>query len=1667
MAISFNVEPYYDDFESVASGNTLSPKEQYQRILFRPGKAIQARELTQLQTQLQNQVSSHGDHTFKDGSVVVPGAVHLHNKIDYVKLDSVNAYCDTVAELVGTEFTDGSNVARVVHATLASGSDPITIFVKYISGTTFADNATITDGANKSAEVKASAASGFGSIVALEDGIYYIKKHFVVAKAKTIILSKYTHNVSFDIGLLVTESLVSSGTDASLNDNATGTPNESAPGAHRYSITATLSSQAVNATNGNFVLVARLEDGFITKNARTADYNHLADELARRTFDESGNYYVNPFKALVKDHASDTTKLTLGIEPSKAYVRGYEIQTLGTTNVNFDRARTSERVTDKVTEITHNNYIEIDNMDGFPDITTFGKISIENSSGTEIGTCRARSIERVSGSGGTTASRYRLHIFDFTGTMTAATQLDAQSSFDFAANIAQTSSVNVFNLGPDSLIYKLPYDRIKTLNTVVGAGTPDYNYRFETNRIIAANGVVTSGSVSFTTAVANEVFGTKANNTNWVLVNDNGTGLTDNPAVNVNNITVNGAGTTATITGLTAFNGDTLRLIAPFIRTANHKTKTLSGNTAVNFSAGVTGGYDGAASSHPRGQYLGHADVHELVSVVETSGGANVTTHFELDTGQRDDYYDRGSVKLKSTSNYTAAAALTVTYKYFSHSAGDFFTVDSYTGQIDYTAIPKIGDIELRSAVDFRPRVADAGGAFTGTGAITAHAPTRFTQFETDIQFYLGRIDKVFLDSKGNFGIAGGVPSRYPEPPEIPSDSMHLYTMTIPAYTLTADEVTLDFIDNRRYTMRDIGRIDKRISQIEYYSVLSFLEAEAQNKQILDSNNDPRWKSGFLVDAFSNTRMGNSASAEYRAAIDIKNRILRPGFASGNAALDYHASSTTQKTGDLVTLPYTTNTTASNLISQTQYSGQINVNPYDVFNWTGAMSLTPSTDEWRDIDRRPEVVINNDGEFDAMKAALEPQVGTVWNDWSTNWTGEKSWQRSGNWNIQTEKGNSRRTGIQQTIEVQTSRFSAGDRIVEVNFIPFMRTRLVAFTATRMKPATQVYAFFDGVSVANFVSTTASSYTPLVGINNVTVHPAGATTLTTDANGAVSGTFLVPNNSSLSFKTGEKEFKLTQSSSNDDEVTETSATAMYNASGLLESRENVIISTRTPVIQRLSVEEKRVDNRETSRRRVNWSDPLAQSILLDQAAFVTGVDLYFTAKDAGIPVNVSIREMVNGFPTQKIIPFSDVTLNPSAVSTSAATTFAFPSPVYLQDGVEYAIVIMSNSNKYLVRYAEIGKEDQNGNRISQQPYAGVLFKSQNASTWTADQNKDLTFVLKRAVFDISATRNAVLRNAALPSRALVTDPLTTVVSGASASNVFTVTHRDHGMSAGDSVTLAGFAATNGYTPAELNKAHTITAIARDSYTITVAGSGHASAITAGNGGGDTCQATQGLEWNTARPVLQNIILPNTSQSWTIKDTAVGNGTSIGSTAAAVIANENYTPLSPKVIKSGSTHTVQFDGSFSSTTNYLSPVIDMERASVITIGNRIDNSSVVAETDPSKGSNLAKYVTKTIELNDSSDGLKLYLDINRPNGSFVDVYYKIGNTAGTFDTESWVAMTPNGNSGQVPYSDGTTYEETSFDVTTAAFTIFAIKIVMRSTGTSVIPQCQDLRAIALRV
>ncbi len=1674
MAIKFNIEPYWDDYNT-PTADGLTPKEKYNKMLFRPGHAVQARELTQMQSMLQNQVSSIGDHMFKEGSIVIPGGVSIYNKIDYLKLSAVNT--TNMSELIGVEFISGTNKAKVVHAEAATDTDPVTLWINYTSGDKFVDGTTLADTTTLTATV---ASSGYGSLVSVDDGIYYIKKHFTIVKKSTIILSKYTTDVSYDVGLKITESIVSSGDDATLNDNAAGSPNESAPGAHRYSITTTLTKQANNANIGNFVLLARLVSGDIVKHARVSDYAILEDTLARRTFDESGNYTVNPFPAQIKDNVGgDTTKLTIGIEPSKAYVRGYEIQTLNTTNVDLKRARDADLAADTVTEVSHNNYIDVSGVTDLPEIENFNIVQLLNSGGIQTGTVRIRSIQAL-----VTAGQYRLHVFDLIGTISGAVSIDSPSSSFNATTIVAS------NLATDSLLYSLPYTRIKTCSAETDPLSPaDYNYRFEANRVF--RGVVASTvggdiQVAFNIGLANEVFGNKETDTNWILVN-----TTDSSTIvdfALADLTIDGSGNIATIGNLAATytgpdaspNGNTFSLVAPIIVTKDHKSKTLVIDKLTVLP-------DTADFTNPVN--LGHCDVLRITSIVE--GSDDVTEHFDFFNGQTDTHYGVGSVQLKADTNYTVNADLTVKYDYFDHGIGDFFTIDSYS--IDYADIPSHNGIELRSAVDFRPRMKDGGGGFDGTGAALGSCPRPNTQFETDIQYYLNRIDKVYLDKDGEFGVLEGVSDLNPKEPGTPKDAMVLYHLFIPAFTLTPNEVSIKFIENRRYTMRDIGKLDRRIGNLEYYTTLSLLEKEAENKQILGSTGMARWKSGFLVDSFTSTNIARATSNEFRSGIDRSTGTLRPLFNEGNIGFEYDSTSTTQRTGDLVTLPYTTKT----IISQTQSSGTINVNPFDVFNWTGSLSLSPSSDEWKDTERRPQLIVNNDGVFDALRDIVDATVstGTVWNSWQTNWSGSTSssstsTSTSTNWwfrnttqttnTTTTTNTGQNRSGVNTTIGTDTVETNIGDRVVEVNFAPFMRSRLVEFTGTRMRPNTQVYPFFDGISVVDYVSTTASSVLPSVGVNTNTVHPAGATTLTTDANGAITGTFFVPNNESLSFKTGDKTFLLTDSSVNNEEDTGTFASETYSAKGLIETKENVVISTRVPTIQRTNVSDSRVitststsSSSNTSSQRIRWADPLAQSILLDidGGAFITSLELFFSTKDANIPVQVQFRKMDQGIPTQEVIPFSDITMNAADVNVDGTSTkFTFEAPVYLQDGIEYCFVIMANSNEYKVKYAEIGAEDDAGNRISKQPYNGVMFKSQNASTWTPDQNKDLTFKMNRAVFNITAPASLVLKNTLLPTRALTNDPFQTVNSSAEV----VVTHKNHGMLNGNSVTIAveeSITSINGIPLAEIEATHTISNVERDRYTIT------ATTVATGTGidGNNTVTATQNLAFNTIYPLVQEITLPNTGMVWGIKDSTENTGI-LGSTYLPVIINENYTPSTAKVVKQGSTSSLYLNGIFVSSKDNISPVVDMDRCSAITISNRIDNPAASAaagfnvvanynaETDASNGSVLAKYITKTVKLDETSDQIKVYLDVNRPSFTNVKLYHKTGSESTTFDTEAWVEINP--ATGTVPYSDSGDFSEMEYTIDVADFTMFAIKIVFTSQTTAKVPSAQSLRAIALQ-
>ena len=1744
MAVKFNIEPYWDDFET-AGADGLSPKEKYNKILFRPGHAVQARELTQLQSILQHQVSSHGDHMFKEGSNIL-GELHVHNFCDYLKITTTTT---TLTDFIGVELTDGTTTAKVLHVEAATDTDPVTLFVNYTSGPAYTTSSSVT---GTGINVSSITGVGFGSIATITDGIYYIKKNFVVVKAKTIVLSKYDVDVSLDLGLTIEESLVDSSADTSLVDNAAGTPNASAPGAHRYKISAIFSTRASDSTTGDFVLLARLDGGILVTDNRKTDYNKIADTMARRTHDESGNYTVTPFSASFKAHDSDDDLFVCVVEPAKAYVHGYEIEKVSPTNVAINKARESQLVTDRVVQIETNNYIDIKTLVSFPDTVTFDKVNIKDGASV-VGTCRVRAVEGyVSGT-----TTHRLHVFDYIVTTAHTIEADftlAGTTGNFTAVITDS------NLGEDSLVFPLPQARVKTCNALTDGNT-DFNYQFASNRNLGTNTAVSGGTVQFEGATANEtlVSATTSNLPQFILI-DNSTNAQVTLATGDISVTnpVSGA-STIDISNLSQANSTSMTLFAPTTRSLTHKTKDkTAGTSAITYAGGT---------DYKAWNTLNHSDVISLTSVVTDNAAAtDITDNFEIHDGQTGSYYGHGKFRVKPTSNYVITTDIVVSYDYFTHSSGDFLTIDSYdlVNDIDYCDIPKFQDIELRSAVDFRPRMGDAADTFDatdggGTNAAVGVCPTPNTQFQTDLQFYLPRKDLIYVSKDGHIGVTYGTSALNPLLPEAPKSSMVLYHLSVPAYTCLPSEVQITYIDNKRYTMRDIGKIEKRVQTLEYYTTLSLLETEANALQVLDpSDGTLRFKSGFLVDSFKSTTVGRTNSPEYKAGIDPSSGSLRPLFSEGNANLmydTYGTNSTTRLSRNLITLPFT----HTPLITQTQSSGEINVNPYSVFNWTGRIELEPQSDEWKDIDRRPDVLLNNDGVYNALLDVMEASTatGTVWGSWVTNWTGESSNTSTTSagriytdTTTTTKTGTKSKTGIKTTIETGTVVESQGDRQVSIAFRPYIRSRIIYFTATLMRPNTTVHAWFGGVLVDDWVRAYDSNDTlpvPLVGPNSETAHPLGANTLTTDAAGSVSGTFFVPNNSTTNFLSGQKQFVLIDSTTPEqlDTVT-TQAFGTYYAKGQLEVVEQVIMSTRTPSVKVESVvDTQNVSSTSTSSSsrpipapnppssgngddydtgpvppwtnpnkkdggggnnypgrhpaadmvgpRVNaytgaamqkgqtgttisadqakalksmcYRDPLAQSFMVDMegGAFVTALDLYVSNKDANIPLNVEIRVMRDGHPTQTIVPFSEVSILPADITADGTTktSFVFSDPVYLQQGTEYCFVVWANSDNYTVRYATQGLEDQNGDHIVKQPYNGVMFKSQNASTWTPDQGSDLMFKLHRAVFTTGAAKGAVFVNEENPARALQYNPFLTT-AGAAGSNTVTVSHKNHGMSATNSVTIAGVATFNGVAIGEINKEHTIITAKRDSYTIAITTAG---AVTAGTGGGSAVSATQYIGYNVLYPSVQQILLPGTSISWGIKET-IEDG-SLANDYSTIVPNINYYPQVPMTIKSGSTHSIVLSASLYSNRNNLSPVIDASRCSVIGISNVIDNNTDVAETDKQNGSALAKYVTKTVQLDSESNVLKVFLDMNRPQSTAIDVYYKVGSDAGLFDDGAWTAMTAT-----VPYSDDpNVFKEVEYthdfsdDSPATQFTMYAIKIVFTSSTTARVPSVRNLRAIAL--
>ena len=711
------------------------------------------------------------------------------------------------------------------------------------------------------------------------------------------------------------------------------------------------------------------------------------------------------------------------------------------------------------------------------------------------------------------------------------------------------------------------------------------------------------------------------------------------------------------------------------------------------------------------GDNLAHTNLIEITSVCSAVNGGGTVYQVGLDCymvdGQADNQINPNGQCHWNLPGPEPAAGSTyyVSYSYWSHETeGDFVCSQSYDYYADITSY---GEFYLRDCIDFRHPVGFVG-ATPETGNINL-----------DYDFYIPRRDLLVVNTSGDLLLLEGIPDEIPARPTLQEDCMAIAELYIKPYTYGPEDVSITPMEVKRSTMEDIKSMNKRITTIEYYQALSLLEQSAVDEYTIDT------KSGILVDNFKGSsrsdvyfnREGVSFGVAFNAAEGCIQ--MQTPFSAIDMIDHVDSSSTTKITGKSVTLPYT-NVLA---VSQPLASQAVCVTPYLVFPWKGTLSIDPSEDYWVDTNQAADLRVTTGATAEEMD---------FWNTrggwdlsstpWSSHVTGQSSqWV---NWGINTTTtGINSRQVTSLNVTPDSSTTSLGNRMIDSSIMPYIRPRIITLEGHKFRPNVELSLKMEDITLP---------------LNAITPTVAGATagTVMSDENGYFKARFTIPANT---FNTGEREIKVynTDGLSNH----ETQGTSVYNAFGLSNTRQNTYltsnylqpsITTRTEVQQWTTV----------NRQDFAWwfLDPLAQTFYFPQSFFLTRLGLFFASKDAVLPAIVEIRSVENGYPSTTVLATTTIYPADIQVSSDASkeTVITFPQPVFIEKGQWYCVVIKADTTDYNMWVATMGGTDVFSNSlITKQTNDGVLFRSSNAVTWTADPTSDLKFNIYRAEFQPSA------------------------------------------------------------------------------------------------------------------------------------------------------------------------------------------------------------------------------------------------------------------------------------------------------------------------------------------
>jgi hypothetical protein len=1118
---------------------------------------------------------------------------------------------------------------------------------------------------------------------------------------------------------------------------------------------------------------------------------------------------------------------------------------------------------------------------------------------------------------------------------------------------------------------------------------------------------------------------------------------------------------------------------------AREKRKTLNYRTETNLNP----------NTHPNGISgpfgLGYGDLYQIHSIHQsanfstaaTTANTNVTDSYIIDDGQRDYAYEHATIRPKP--GVTPTGRLLVVFDHFVHDTSQglgYASVDSYpindsvssnttinTTDISVFTSPTTGrSFNLRDCLDFRP----IKTAVTGLNPVDVetyqipsggiHFPQPTSDFDADLIYYKGRISKVYINNRGVFGINDGTPAsagnQIPITPPTKPDTLELAEIVVPPYPSQPKEVVIRLLKNKRYTMRDIGKMNERLERVEYFTSLSFLEKQAAETTELDNDGLDRFKNGIIVDPFSGHSVAYTLNADFSAAIDKINRFCTAKQDNSNT-IDFKfqsgSSTTERQDGNKIMLPYTEVEAAG--LKQPYASKQLRLAEELNFFWTGDLKVIPHVDNFFDTVNDPEQAITYDdtGDAENWRALVD-----AWNSevapLNVHWVGgsEQTSLVAGSGQTRTEAGGTWGQGQQVTTQLQRttadafnqlasgSQSATGrqevsfERVIRVETALWMRQREFIIRASGLKNNSRIYAFFDGINVTAYCyqmylknNTTVEQLNDEFDNNgfltnqgvNWDVKAVGATDAMYVEDGEVILLFRVPEKT---FYVGQREFKVTDSPTNSEGTTITSARNTIFIQGIKQQTGDFTINSRpynvsftgadniVPLGRRTKTEQ-RV---ETSRVSIPppppvSTDPLSQSFYVDpdtypNGFYVTSIDLYFRTKsqEDSRGVRVELREIENGFPTPRYAGVGDEAyLKNEDINTSenasTPTNFAFKNPVYLKPGSDYAFCMKPDNNDpdFAIWVAELGQIDVTNPdldiRIESAYNSGLLFSSSNDRTWTARQNTDAKFTMYIAEFNTSQSRIAYWTNFAVANN-ITYDAIHPIIG----DQVLPGTVIQYEVKTADST----YAVDEDWTP--IKNYERLNFSNRKQITNSTIENSNVfkslqlrATLTSINKYITPYVDDENLKFNLSKNIINNDL--DTDVSGTITYTSgtnfvVGTGTNFSNTV--------------------------FAGEYAFFGDEYRRIQNVSNSTYLTVDTNFTTSNAVSQTMTIRNeenptgpySSLSRYITKIITLNDGFEAsdLAVYLNVNRPPGTSIKIYAKLlnENDSDAFDDKFYTEM-----------------------------------------------------------